>query len=898
MENAFMYTIKTKCFSYSFAPNGRNTAFIDNTTGENHIEENSFCSVLTDNEKKEHYPVSACLENNIITVEFDNDIEIKTKVCIYDEFITFTLDSVSSEDFHAVSFVNIDLNIDYTNYSLDMETGGFTGCLMGLTISTRMKEYPGRNSHLRAEGYPHIGLFSTQNSEYPVKAAVIGIADSKMRDTMKKVTNIIPDGEIPKSKLGGAYAYDVKDARRTYTTLMDINDTDKIIPNLKQLGITEIGVHQGPAYKQGDFTINSELYPGGIEEFKKKIKIYHENGIRVNLHTYTFFLDHTCKYITPVPHKDLDHICELTLTKPLNEEDTTVYVDSLDGVAKRYSYELVSSKYIQIGNELLSFNGVDEENNAFINCERGAQGTNISSHSVGDRVCQLKEYFCCVAPKAGSDLFYTVARNTAEFFNECDFDGFYLDAIDGVFALEGNDYAWYHAMDFIREMFKHLKKDPTFGCCYNPQYTASWYVRSRYGAFDSASRAHRDFIDAHVDYNNRMGERMYLPPELGWFDLYNDRSMFHYGWQAKLMPIEDVEYLCSKIVGSDCSMCYRRFSVENLGKIPMLNRYSEIVRKYDRARHSRQITPQMRKELLKEGKEFSLIEDDGRFLFKEAETKQVKLENLKNDYNEFVFDNKFRKQTPFIRIEPLFSAANYDEDGIVLKEFNENLPIKADELYTLEKIDSLGNNGLGVWVYGDGSGASLRLSLYNEFGGSPTSNTEFFIKCDFTGWKYFAFYECHNGDASHDEWERVEMVYKVFTDVKKFYSYYRDGVDYSSISFLRLSLNTDKPTGIRLKTVKLLPYYKTVLENPTISINGSNLTFKCNLYPETRLEMSPDGKCEIIDFEGRVVEMPECIGELPKLEKGENKVELLSKENLPFTERAEVTLRVVGDSIN
>lgn len=893
-----MYTISTKYFSYTFSPDGKNISFTDRETGVNHIVKNTYCAYLTDHNKKIHYPVSAEYSDGIMKVRFDNAVCIETEVKLYEKFVTFTLISASSEDFHAVAFVNIEVDMDYSSYSLDTGSGGFTASLMGLTVSTRMAEYPGRNTRLVAEGYPKIGLFSTRKSKYPVKCAVIAMQDSEMRTAMKSVMEIIPDGELPKSKCGGAYAYDVKDARRTYTNLLDIRDGENTVRALKAFGITEIGVHQGIPYRQGDFAVNEALYPGGVEEFKRKIKFYQDNGIRVNLHTYTFFVDHSSSYLTPVPHKDLDHICELKLAKPLGREDTTVYVNTLEGVQPVYGYSVVSSKYIQIGNELLRFGGVDEENCAFTDCERGAQGTAVSAHSVGEDAYQLKEYFCFVAPKAGSDLFYEVARRTAEFFNECNFDGFYLDAIDGVFALEGNDYAWYHAMDFINEMFKYLKRTPVFGCCYNPQYTASWYVRSRYGALDSACRAHRDYIDAHVGYNDRTADRMYLPPDLGWFDIYSDPKAFQYGWQAKLMSAEDVEYLCSKIVGTDASMCYRRFSVYNHDQIPLLARFSEIVRKYGRARADGQLTPKLRHKLRQPGAEFSLTEKDGKFSFREAQTKRKKLEDICGGYNSMIFDNAFDEQAPMIRIEPLYSAGNYGEDGILLHEFDENSAIPNDVTYELPRIDSEGKNGIGIWVYGDGSGVSMRIWIHNRFVGAPTKNSEFHVKCDFTGWRYFAFYESQNGDASREDWNRIEMVYKEFTDVEKFYAYYRDGVDYSSIDYLRITLNTDKPTGIRLRGIKLLPYRETVLNHPTLSINGRKITFQCKLRPKTRLELSPDGRCEITDYKGHVLQMPEYTGDIPRLICGENVIRLETNETAPYIQRAELTLRAIGRIVN
>lgn len=904
-KGAYMITLQTGRFRYDIGEDGRNLSFIDRQSGRNYIAD-SYCALLTDYEKQQHLPVSVSFEEELLRVRFDNGIEIATKVEFYEEFLTFTLQEVSSQDFHAVAFVNLEVDIDYSSYSPDTGEGGFTASLMGFTVATRMAEHPGRNTRLSAEGYPHIGLFGTNNSIYPVKAAVLGTQDGQMRDLMKQVMELIPDGEMPKSKLGGPWAYDVPDARRTYSNsgAVTLEEVEAAIADFKRLGISQVGIHQGKPYTQGDFQVCKEMYPGGLEDFKKLIRIYHEHGFQVGLHSYTFFVAHESKYLSPVPHPDLDHICELTLVQPLGADDTTVYVDTLEGVAEIYSSGLVSSRYIQIGEELLRFGGVDHEKNAFVDCERGAQGTAISAHQTGDQVCQLKERFCFVAPRAGSELFYEVARNTAEFYNECDFDGFYLDAIDGVYALEGNDYAWYHAMDFINEMFKYLKKPPIFNCCYNPQYTGSWYARSRYGALDAAVRAQRDYIDAHVGYEARTAERMYLPTELGWFDLYSTTP--HYGWQARVMTTDDVEYLCSKVLGTDCSMSYRGASIFGWEEHPILDRYSEIVRRFDRARYSGQLTPALRKRLKEPGAEFTLEETEGSFLFREADTEYYKMEDMNGGDDRFICENRFAQQTPSIRLEALYAAAAYEEEGIILKEFDENEPVPNDMLYTLDEngpINACGNHGVGVWVYGDGSGVSMRIRLQSRLAANPSKNTEFYVKCDFTGWRYFAFYEAQNGDAPHEEWPRTEMVYRVFTDVGKFYQFYRDGADYSALSFLHISLNTDQPTGIRLRTIRLLPYYENVLKNPTLLINGKAVTFHCQLHPRHWLEWKPDGSCEILDTKGNVIERPTVSGDLPILMPGENEVVLTSeemsdsREQMPARKRAAVTLRMIGNAI-
>lgn len=893
-----MISISTARFTYNISAEGKNLSFIDKRTGIDYIAD-SYCAVLSDKRKKEYYPVNAAFDGSLLTVRFSNNLKAAIRVKTHSDYVTFTLEKVDSEDFFAIAFVNIAVNIAYDRYLFETPDTAFTASLMGMTVSTRMAEHPGRNTLLRAEAYPHIGLFATKRSPYPAKAAVIGAPDSEVRKIMKQVLQEIPDGELPKSTKGGPYALDCKDARRTYTTLFNVkpNEVDAVVARLKRLGITQVSIHQGIPYRQGDFEVNRELFPGGIADFKALIARFHHYGIQVGLHPYTFFLAHESKYLTPIPHEDLDFICELTLAEAIDADAKTIpFNESPEVVAEIYNYSLVSSPYVKIGQELIRFGGLKKTYPyAFTDCQRGALGTKNCAHSAGEKMRQLKEYFCYVAPRADSALFYEIARNTAEFFNACDFDMIYLDAIDGVFCLDGNDYAWYHAMAFISEMFKYLKKAPIFDCCYNPQYTASWYARSRYGALDSGNRGYIPYIDAHINYNNKTAERMYLPPELGWWDLYNAKAK--YGTQAKMMTGEEVEYLGCKIIATDCCMSYRDDSV--LNDIPLLTRYAETLKLYDNARRDGRISAKMKRLLREPGREFKLVQNENGYVFLNAVNQRFRADSFNDARNVFYMRNRFAVQEPTVRLEALCAADDYDTPGaVILKEFDENATIPNDALYildTVKPIDAKGNTAVGIWLYGDGSETMVRIQLFNRLKDKPKNQLDYYIKADFRGWRYFAFVEGQNAEPAIRDWPRTELVYQVFSDVKQFYGAYRSPVDFSAISFLRITTNATAPTAIRLRTIKLLPCRENTLVNPSVIINGSALTFNTKLHCFNVLEWAPGKECVVFDYLGNIIAHPTVSGKIGSLINNYyNEIKITSEDLPAFEKRVALTLGLIG----
>ena len=871
-----MYTIGTDRFSYGIGEGGENLFFRDLRDGKDHLAaEKSYCSYITHQDGSVFYPVSARAEGEDLLITYADGNCARIGFTKREEYVICTLLSVDSEDFLKLAFVNIPVFLEYGEYVYGDRPEAFTATLMGLTCATRMAEHPGRNLLLRAEGYPKIGLHGTRgHSDRPVRAAIFGAPDGRTRDIMKAVIEEIPDGELPKSKKGGPYALDSRDGRRTYSTISSdirVQDVPGLIERCRRLRITQLSYHQGGGYVQGDFHLIPGIYPNGDADLHRVMEMLHEAGIQVMLHTYTFFLAHNSRYITPVPHPDLDAICHLTLAEDIDENATEIgFLESPELVSETYSYSLVSSRYLKLGDELVRFGSLRHEPPyAFLSCERGAQGTSKAAHHAGEAFTQLKEYFCFILPKADSPLFYEVAKNTADFYNKFGFDGFYMDAIDGVFALEGNEYAWYYAMEFITEVFNHLKSDPVFDCCYNPQYTASFYARSRYGALDHASRAQRAFTDAHVFYNNTTAERMYEPPELGWWTFLAERS-HRPGWQTRLMREEDVAYLYNRVVATDASFSYNSNELKDPEKNPMLPRQVSVIQRYEDARPLLHLTPEEKRELCRPGKEYALCTEEGETpFFRPAKT--LELHFAAKEGKTAFADVPFEAKKPVLR---LFALTGTEQGG-------EEISLPAPEGAIGEhaecavrtdgsSVDAGEDTAIRLLVHGDGSGAVLRLRLLRELKGLPQAQADYFVRADFVGWREFSFYETQNEHDPYGKFEPAKLVYRVFTDVSNLYSAYTHPDVFQQLDRVIVDI-CGEHTDIRVKEITLHRPRIIRYESPSVRIGGQTLRFPCTLESQQAIECDAEGNTVLLDAFGNVRQtLPHT--ELPCLEAGRSTV--------------------------
>ncbi len=869
---------KTAYLTYEITEDGKNKAF-RTKNGEDRLIPSPAAVILSE-DRKEIPSVSAVRAGNILSLTFEDGTEMDLTVEESKTHITFTLRRVSREDFLFVSFLNVNLSDG---------DGAYEAVMMGMTLATHMKEHPGDNRALVASAYPHIGLLSTARSTYPAKAAFFAAPKGEVRMIEREILDEIPDGELPKSSLGGPYAdRAAKAARGDYFILMQdtatLENVDSIIEEMRRFGLTQITLHHYAHYLQGDFGCRKEL-KGGIEEFKAVVDRFHEAGMLVGLQTYSFFVVPESSYVTPVPHKDLDFIATFTLSEELSASaDVLSVLESTEGVTAEEGYLFVSSPYLWIDDELIKFSLA--ENGRFTVAERGALGTRPAAHKKGSVIRQLKQYFLIPLARVGSELFYEIARNTAKFYNESGADYFYLDALDGSFVLDGEDYVWYHAMDFVREMFNHLERDIIFDCCYNPQYTGTWYVRSRYGAIDTSLNAHRVCVDAHVEYNKTTAERMGITPELGWFDFFPREGDPERWWINEDVYPEDLEYLCAKAFATGASLATLE-TFRKLGKLPAAEPLSEILRKYAALRAQYRPTA--------ETETYLRIPENGAVLKNGALVRaRTSCATIERGSGAVSLDNPFAAQVPAFRLEALPAAAVYDHPAAVtLAPMNENVPLAAETSLRFEAPKNPEDlRGLGVWCKGDGSGALIVIGLRN-LSLNQRRTAEHYIKADFVGWRYFAFYENQNGTLPTSVLPRKELAYTTYNHLQEFYGYYRTRLNYQTIDGVDITVyGSDK---ICLKDLHLVPHEKPDIVNPTLHFGKKTIKIETKIPAGANLFF--DGEtCTVNDPFGNVLDRPAFVG-VPWMESGRCEISL-SSDGKTGEDRARLTVITTGETLS
>ncbi len=942
MENGNII-LETGHLRYVIASDGKNREFTHKATGRNVLSikgagsdvlsPDQYFSKIILAEKSEVLPVEVKYEAPYLKVRYEKGYMASIRVAEHTGYITFSLGDVSGGNFRSIVFMNICVDIDYSRDS------SFVASCMAMALNVRMEEYPGRNNILHCEAYTHIGLEGA-------KCAIIGSPEINLNGIMREVLDEIPDGAMPKAAYSGPYAPECSDAARTYTIggVQTVKQVDEYVSDMRKYGISQVHMHQGGLYRQGDFHV---LMTEGDDALKAMIRRYHELGVQVMLHSYTFFVDRWNrttgnKYLSPVPHKDLGVFESFTLAMDIDDKAGSIPVfESTDHMSRAFGYSEQASPVVWIDDELIIIKDIckaendnrsqkgkesvkDEKNTkktaggmqyGFTGCERGALGTAASAHRKGAKVKQLNSYFHFIAPEKNSELFFEIARNTSDFYNEYDFDGFYLDAIDGVFVLDGNEFSWYHAVLFINEMFKSLKKPPIFNCCYGPQYPGQWYARTRMGAWDSAYRGYRDFTDAHVAFNEKYAERMYLVGELGWWNLYPPVGE-SLGWQNRIMYEEDVDYICSKMLATDVCQCWHG-GFAKYRDIPKMAGFQDKIMLYTKLKEEGYFSKEVKDEVRKPCSEFEIVKmsggedgvansgksvggapSDGVYRFRHMQTSKYRIESFDEGRNIFAAYNKFEVQKPKIRIETLYSTDGYDSpDSMTLLELDENAPLKTGRTYDIGPYDINAKRGLCVWLYGDGSGVTvnIRLRSTKHIAGGYS---EHFIKADFTGWRCFDFYEFQNCEMPHEDWPPKQMEYKVFTDVHSFYGVYSSRTDYSCIAHIDILTNRPGSHGLRMKPVRAVPHREIILKDPAVWIGNDPeraIIFRTSLRSNTFLEYSPaDGSCIVYDMLGNVLDRPEITGNAPVLEAGANTAGIMASCDLPCRKRAAVTFITKG----
>ncbi|MCL5104046.1 MAG: hypothetical protein M1133_08025 [Armatimonadetes bacterium] len=901
------FDVANSCARWSVGADGKNLHFFDKLTDKDYCTQ-GFPFSRVKKAGKEYAASSVSYSEGRINVRFgESGISAILKMTAKKRYFVLEVLSVSGENAAELTFIDLPLTLSGS------PKDPYAACVLALNLQTKIVEIPGPMNRLTATCYPRFGFAGA-------KVAIIGCPQEKLRNVMKEVVSSAKD--LPHSSIGGPWAFDAEINRGSY--LFNFGDvTEKTVDDwiklIKSLGFNQLNFHGGRSFRFGDCDPNRGMYPRGFDSLNAVIDKLHKAGIKAGLHTYSFFIDKRCPWVTPVPDPRLGKDASFTLAEPVTAEASSVpVVEPTKDMSTTIGYLARNSLTLQIDDELIEYTGISKDPPyVFTGCARGACGTKPVAHAKGAKVYHLKECFGLFAPDGDSTLLAEVAAKTADAYNECGFDMIYLDALDGADILGGPENDWHYGPKFVFELAKRLKRPAAMEMSIFRHHM--WYVRGRIGATDHPTRSYKRYIDSH-SAGNASNRRWFLPSQLGWWAL---RAWS--GSQGEPTFTDDIEYLCCKALATDSGLSL-------MGITPGVPCYETIFKRYEDLRYSGKVSEKVKAKLRKPGAEFTLSDDEeGNWQFKPIRHDKHKVEGIDGWSNVWQVRNKFERQPARLRIQALMSAAHDSLGSMTLADFRDSAEfgdraaqdgLTVDLQPSTEQVKSGATSGrftatnekaaqraswakvgkrftptldigksqaLGVWVYGDGQGELLNLQLT----GPPHISWgigEHYITVDFTGWRYFELIEPEGERWANYSWPYGED-----------YPIYRESVNFGAIESLSLWYNNipqGKTVTCYLSPIKALPLASEKLHNPSVTIGGRTITFPIDLESGCYIEFNSVTDCKLYGRQHELIREIKPEGDAPVLTNGLNNVRFDAAVDSEVSVRAYVSVVSEGKPCN
>ena len=909
LENAFI--------KYTLSPDGKNLGFVDRATGVDYLrrEPVSACALVRQN-GKEYPATAAALADGRLALHFgDAGVQAVLRVEPRTSWIRLTVESVTGAEIESLVFLNVPLTLK------GKPEESFGACALSLNLITRVDQLPALQSELRAAAHRKFGIVGA-------KAALVGRAPGRMLTTLKEV--LLESDEMPLCKVAGPWAQEVPFNHGSYLFnfgSLTERTVEDWIEMAKNLGFTQIDNHGGSAafFRFGDFELNREKWPDGWESYRRLVARLHLAGIGSIFHTYAFFIDKQSKYVSPIPDKRLDAFRIFTLAGDLDAEAGTIPVNEpTAGMSTVTGFFEHNSVVLHLGDELAAFGGVSQQPPwRFTGVKRGVLGTKAASHGKGTTARHLKECFGLFVPDPESSLFTEIAANHAEVVNRCDFDGLYLDAIDGSSILRGADECWYWADKFVMEIQRRLKKP--VGMEMSAMWHHFWQYRTRWQAWDYPQRGHQRFIDLHAQAING---GLLLPLHLGWWNFQSFNPP-----QVEPTYPDVIECLGARLVGWDAGLSLTGgVDREQLRNVPLFRRAVDTLRACEEIRHAGTLDGAAKAKLREPGSEFSLFTDArGQRRFRRSHS-QAHTAALAEPWTlSWSVTNSFAGQPLKVRLEALMSAGSNDEPGAIVlgslagedaanwkasaargvvasragpADASAGAFITATNTGKVERraawacyrkqfqppLNLKPRPALGLWIDGDGSGEVIAVRLESPQHLAFGAVADRYVTVDFTGKRWFTLVETESARWSDYTWD----------DGKGLYNLYRETIDFGAVESMAVwcqNLPSGKAVRCGIGPIRALPMLPGTLKDPALTIDGVTTVFPGELTSGNWLECNGPEDCTLYGSKGEVLGRLSPSGRLPALRAGQNQVQFSCASGQGPSPRVKVTVFSQGEEL-
>lgn len=882
---------ETKNWKLEIGENGVNKSLKINGNEENIITENQYFTYISlpgkicVPEKKRDMYVTAAENSVVLPDKLKRDGNTLT-VSFKNPEIVFTLDIEEKDNSVALKVKDVspaDFNygrLFFGCFELNEKHGNIYSSAITHNIEVQAVEVPG---YCKRCGAYVTHLIGDKNKG----AEILICKKENMRDEIKKICSKLSINDVIVSAKGGAFSDMCKEATLNYAEVngAGIYELDKFLEPHEHLGINLFDIGHGTIFRQGDLT----FLAGSVEKFRKEVvDELHKRGKKIGLHIYGAMIANDSYYVTPKPHKDLAAVDYYTLREDLSEDADELFIcEDTDNVLMVQSYATDRVCCFNIDDEIIVFEKRGG-NGRIYNLERGAFGTKKASHNKGAVIRHLARNFNHFNPLPGSDLFFEIARKTADLYNDADFDLIYVDGLDVSYSLynpkrlhwmdeDKYELDWYYSARFVQEILKNCKKTPMIE--YSMLFPAIWAGRSRMGTFDTFFTGYKTAIDYHCRANENDAHQKLLTSQLGWYDFYPMAFEYHTPFFSTYISSyefpEDVHYLGQKVVAYDSAISSLSYDAKKHPQMNSKRRENEMVlAPYCKLKESGYFSEDIKEMLKSEDHCYRLKEENGEYSFTEWERHFGYPYSFKENENSFRIINKFKEQKPFVRLLCTHNAEE-TENSFTVAKFDKEIPAnKQMKLIDLkpskdEFMDLRGNEAFGVWVKGNGKDEYMNIGIF----GSPSSRVlmQSMIHLDFEGWRYFTLCEKDTNEAVAKKFNYDKDVEKMINNLG-YHSFYQPTPCYDSIYALFIGFSGDGE-GVYIGDIKAIKPKKDSIKNPSVEINGEKITFECELEPSEYLEYKGGNTADVLDVTGKVREA-KIVGTHPTVKNGENTIKV------------------------
>ncbi len=426
-----------------------------------------------------------------------------------------------------------------------------------------------------------------------VGGALITTATARLLD---RIAQVEEDYRLPQ----GVESRRSKEYKQSYYELLSTTpaDADRHIKYARQGGFRTLDFYYRSFSKtSGHFPLRPD-YPNGMEDVKQIVSKIDQAGIIPGIHIHYNKADKGDEYVTPVPDPRLNIRNSFTLREALNSTSNTI---SIEENPRQCTLDK-DRRILKIQNELIAYeNYTTTAPYQFLNCERGALGTQPSSYAVGCRVglLDVDTWPLFVRFTQDTDIQEEVAQRLAKIYSEAGFKFVYFDGAEDV---PGPDY-WYTVSRAQWIVYKTLNPAPLFaeGAC---KSHFSWHILTRGNAFDVFKP---EVFKAAI--------RAYPAAEAP--QVAKDFTSINFGWIGYWAPSHEtigtqpdmIEYATSRAAAWDCP-------VSLVGNLPQLDAHPrtpdnlETIKRWEDVRAKNWLTAKQKTMLKDLDQEHTLLIDE------------------------------------------------------------------------------------------------------------------------------------------------------------------------------------------------------------------------------------------------------------------------------------------------